>query len=62
MDIDTTPPVTMDIHAILEHLPHRYPFLLVDKVVSLQRNERIQAIKNVTFNEPYLWAISQVAL
>ena len=43
----------MDIHAILKQLPHRYPFLLVDRVLELQRNERILAIKNVTFNEPY---------
>ena len=43
----------MDIHAILKQLPHRYPFLLVDKVVELERNQRIRAIKNVTFNEPY---------
>ncbi len=42
----------MDIHAILKQLPHRYPFLLVDKVVELERNQRIRAIKNVTFNEP----------
>ena len=43
----------MDIHAILKQLPHRYPFLLVDRVLELERNERILAIKNVTFNEPY---------
>jgi UDP-3-O-[3-hydroxymyristoyl] glucosamine N-acyltransferase len=43
----------MDIHAILKQLPHRYPFLLVDRVLELERNERIKAIKNVTFNEPY---------
>ena len=43
----------MDIHAILKQLPHRYPFLLVDKVLELERNTRIKAIKNVTFNEPY---------
>ena len=43
----------MDIHAILKQLPHRYPFLLVDKVIELERNTRIKAIKNVTFNEPY---------
>ncbi len=43
----------MDIHAILKQLPHRYPFLLVDKVVELESNTRIKAIKNVTFNEPY---------
>ena len=43
----------MDIHAILKQLPHRYPFLLVDKVLELERNTRIKAIKNVTFNEPH---------
>ena len=43
----------MDIHAILKQLPHRYPFLLVDRVLELERNTRIQAVKNVTFNEPY---------
>lgn len=43
----------MDIHAILKQLPHRYPFLLVDRVVELESNKHIRAIKNVTFNEPY---------
>ena len=43
----------MDIHAILKQLPHRYPFLLVDKVVELERNTRILAVKNVTYNEPF---------
>ena len=43
----------MNIHAILKQLPHRYPFLLVDKVVELERNTRILAVKNVTFNEPF---------
>ena len=43
----------MDIHAILKQLPHRYPFLLVDRVVELESNKRIRAIKNVTFNEPF---------
>ena len=43
----------MDIHAILKQLPHRYTFLLVDRVVELESNKRIRAIKNVTFNEPY---------
>ena len=43
----------MIIHAILKQLPHRYPFLLVDKVVELERNARILAVKNVTFNEPF---------
>ena len=42
----------MDIHAILKQLPHRYPFLLVDKVIELESNTHIKAVKNVTFNEP----------
>jgi len=42
----------MDIQYILKQLPHRYPFLLLDKVVELERNQRIRAVKNVTFNEP----------
>ncbi|MEN9774927.1 MAG: 3-hydroxyacyl-ACP dehydratase FabZ [Pseudomonadota bacterium] len=43
----------MDIRAILEHLPHRYPFLLVDRVLELEPGRRIVALKNVTMNEPY---------
>jgi len=43
----------MDIQYILKQLPHRYPFLLVDKVVELERSQRIRAVKNVTFNEPF---------
>ena len=43
----------LDIRAILEHLPHRYPFLLVDKVVELEKGKRIVALKNVTINEPF---------
>ncbi len=43
----------MDIHQILKLLPHRYPFLLVDRVVELERGKHIQAIKNVTINEPF---------
>ena len=43
----------MDIHAILKQLPHRYPFLLVDRVVELESNKVIRAVKNVTFNEPF---------
>ncbi|MFT3804068.1 MAG: 3-hydroxyacyl-ACP dehydratase FabZ [Burkholderiaceae bacterium] len=44
---------TLDIRAILEHLPHRYPFLLVDRVLELEKGKRIVAIKNVTINEPF---------
>jgi 3-hydroxyacyl-[acyl-carrier-protein] dehydratase len=43
----------MDIHEILEHLPHRYPFLLVDRVVELEAGKSIHAYKNITMNEPY---------
>lgn len=43
----------MDIKEILEHLPHRYPFLLVDRVLEIEPNKRIVALKNVTFNEPF---------
>ena len=43
----------VDIEKILKSLPHRYPFLLVDKVTSLEPNKKIIAIKNVTFNEPH---------
>jgi 3-hydroxyacyl-[acyl-carrier-protein] dehydratase len=43
----------MDIHKILETLPHRYPILLVDRVLELEKNKRIRAIKNVSINEPY---------
>lgn len=44
---------TMDITQIMKHLPHRYPFLLVDRVLELVPNERVVAIKNVTMNEPH---------
>ncbi len=44
---------TLDIHRILEKLPHRYPFLLVDRVVACYPGERIEALKNVSYNEPY---------
>lgn len=43
----------LDIRAILGILPHRYPFLLVDRIVSVEPGKRIVGIKNVTFNEPY---------
>jgi 3-hydroxyacyl-[acyl-carrier-protein] dehydratase len=43
----------MDIHEILKRLPHRYPFLLVDRVVELEKGKRIKALKNVTMNEPF---------
>jgi 3-hydroxyacyl-[acyl-carrier-protein] dehydratase len=43
----------MDINAILKQLPHRYPFLLVDRVLECRPGESIRALKNVTYNEPY---------
>jgi len=43
----------MDIGFILSSLPHRYPFLLVDRVLEIESRRRIVAIKNVTFNEPF---------
>jgi|MGYP001768241394 3-hydroxyacyl-[acyl-carrier-protein] dehydratase len=43
----------MDITQIMKYLPHRYPFLLVDRVLELVPNERVVAIKNVTMNEPH---------
>lgn len=43
----------MDIHKILQKLPHRYPFLMVDRVLELEKNVRIRALKNVTINEPF---------
>ena len=43
----------MDIHQIRKQLPHRYPFLLVDSVLELDKGKRIKAIKNVTINEPF---------
>ncbi len=43
----------MDIHQILKQLPHRYPFLLVDRVLSIEKGKSIKALKNVTINEPF---------
>jgi 3-hydroxyacyl-[acyl-carrier-protein] dehydratase len=43
----------MDIHQILKKLPHRYPILLVDRVLSVEPGKTIRALKNVTINEPY---------
>ena len=44
---------TMNIGQIMEYLPHRYPFLLIDRVVEVEPAKRIVAIKNVTINEPF---------
>lgn len=43
----------MDIQAILEHLPHRYPFMMIDRVVQCDPGKSLTAIKNVTINEPH---------
>ncbi len=43
----------MDIHQILKKLPHRYPILLVDRVLEIEKGKRIKALKNVTINEPH---------
>ena len=43
----------LDIHQILKQLPHRYPFLMVDRVLELEPAKRIKALKNVSGNEPY---------
>jgi len=43
----------MDIRDVLEYLPHRYPFLLIDRVISCETGKRIVALKNVTINEPF---------
>jgi 3-hydroxyacyl-[acyl-carrier-protein] dehydratase len=45
--------MTLDIQDILGLLPHRYPFLLIDRVVEFERGKRLIAIKNVTMNEPF---------
>jgi 3-hydroxyacyl-[acyl-carrier-protein] dehydratase len=42
----------MDIHQILKQLPHRYPFLLVDRVLEVDKGKSIKALKNVSMNEP----------
>jgi 3-hydroxyacyl-[acyl-carrier-protein] dehydratase len=48
-----TDPIRLDIAEILRYLPHRYPFLLVDRVIECHPGESITALKNVTYNEPY---------
>jgi hypothetical protein len=57
-DAMSQPPIqTLDIGQIMDFLPHRYPFLLIDRVVELTRAKRIVAIKNVTINEPFFRGI-----
>ena len=43
----------MDIHQVLKQLPHRYPFLMVDRVLEIDKGKTIKALKNVTINEPF---------
>ena len=43
----------MDIQAIMQHIPHRYPFLLVDRILELEPNKKVVGLKNVTMNEPF---------
>jgi 3-hydroxyacyl-[acyl-carrier-protein] dehydratase len=50
---DDTLKMPVDVSCIMHLLPHRYPFLLVDRVVELEPGKRIRALKNVTFNEPF---------
>lgn len=52
-DPQTPPRTVMEIGDILRLLPHRYPFLLIDRIVELERTKRIVAVKNVTVNEPF---------
>ena len=44
---------TLDIHQVLEYLPHRYPFLMIDRVLSYEPGKNVLALKNVTINEPF---------
>lgn len=48
-----TETLTMDIQEVLRRLPHRYPFLLVDRVLECRAGESIRALKNITVNEPF---------
>jgi len=48
-----TSPPPLDIHRILKKLPHRYPILLVDRVLEFEKDLRIKALKNVSINEPF---------
>lgn len=52
-DNNVTEMNSMDIYEVMKHLPHRYPFLLVDRVVDYKAGEYLKAIKNVTVNEPF---------
>jgi 3-hydroxyacyl-[acyl-carrier-protein] dehydratase len=45
--------MSMDIHQILRQLPHRYPILLVDRVLEIEKGKKIRALKNISINEPF---------
>lgn len=51
--------INLDIHKILTLLPHRYPILLVDRVLELEPHKSIKALKNVSINEPYFQGTSR---
>ncbi|MFW5830416.1 MAG: 3-hydroxyacyl-ACP dehydratase FabZ, partial [Planctomycetota bacterium] len=53
IEITEKPKVVLNIREILDHLPHRYPLLLVDRIIEFEANKRIVGIKNVTINEPF---------
>jgi 3-hydroxyacyl-[acyl-carrier-protein] dehydratase len=46
-------PISLDIYEVMKYLPHRYPFLLVDRVLECVPGQHIRALKNVTYNEPF---------
>ena len=48
-----TEPVTMDIHQVMAQIPHRYPFLMIDRVLEVVPGKSVTALKNVTVNEPF---------
>lgn len=50
---ESTAGTTLNIQEILQYLPHRYPFLLIDRVLDYQVGQRLTGVKNVTFNEPF---------
>ncbi len=45
--------IVMDVNKVLSLLPHRYPFMLVDRVIEFEKDKRLLALKNVTYNEPF---------
>ena len=55
----TTDTHTLDIAEILDLLPHRYPFLLVDRVLEFEEHKYLRAVKNVSVNEPFFQATSR---